>query len=53
MSASDADLVATEYGVARLRDASMEERATRLIAIAHPEDREGLTLAARRLGYLA
>ena len=53
VSASDADLVATEYGVARLRDASMEERATRLIAIAHPEDREGLTLAARRLGYLA
>lgn len=53
ISAADADLVITEFGVARLRDASVEERARRMIAIAHPEDREALTAAARQLGHIA
>ena len=44
--AADADFVVTEYGVAALRDASVGERRLRLIAIAHPDDRENLTAAA-------
>jgi acyl-CoA hydrolase len=42
VDAEDADLVVTEHGVAELRGASAHERARRLIAIAHPDDREGL-----------
>jgi acyl-CoA hydrolase len=49
----DADEVATEYGVAVLRDADVATRAARLIAIAAPEHRESLARAwaelARRL----
>ena len=44
---SDADLVVTEYGVAELRGASLEERALRLIAIAAPHHREMLERASR------
>lgn len=47
--AADADLVATEWGVASLRGVSYAERATRLIAIAHPEHREALARAAGAL----
>lgn len=43
---TDVDLIVTEYGVARLRDAPLRERAEALIAIAAPEFcdslREGL-----------
>ncbi|MES9541477.1 acetyl-CoA hydrolase/transferase C-terminal domain-containing protein [Actinomadura sp. NPDC000600] len=39
---ADADLVVTEYGVARLRGRPIGERVRRLIGIAHPEDREAL-----------
>jgi acyl-CoA hydrolase len=49
VAASDADTVVTEFGVAHLRHASLGERARRLIAIAHPDDREALTVAARTL----
>ncbi len=38
----DADLVITEWGIADLRDASFEQRAQRMIAIADPRFREGL-----------
>jgi 4-hydroxybutyrate CoA-transferase len=38
----DADYIVTEHGVASLRHATLEERATRLIAIAAPEHREAL-----------
>lgn len=41
--------VATEFGVAELHGRTLEERARRLIAIAHPEDREPLERAARNL----
>lgn len=37
-----ADTIVTEHGVAELRDASIDERARRLIAIAAPEWRESL-----------
>lgn len=40
---ADADVVATEYGIAELAGIAVEERAKRLIAIAHPEFRDGLT----------
>ena len=39
---SDAGIIVTEYGVADLRGASLSERARRLLAIAHPEQRERL-----------
>jgi acyl-CoA hydrolase len=44
---SDVDYVVTEYGTARLRGASLAERADRLIAIAAPEHRAELERAAR------
>ena len=42
--------IVTEYGVAELFGRSMRERAEALIAIAHPDHRDALRLAARRLG---
>lgn len=39
---ADADLVVTEYGVAHLRGIAVPERVRRMIAIAHPDDREAL-----------
>ena len=39
---SDVDWVVTEFGVARLRGASISERARRLLDIAHPDHRERL-----------
>ena len=46
IDASLVDLVITEWGVATLRGATPDERARRLIAIAHPEWRERLADAA-------
>ncbi len=44
--------VVTEYGVAELFGRSVRERAHALIAIAHPDFREELTQAARRLYHV-
>ncbi len=44
-----ADLVVTEYGIARLLNRSVRERAEALIAIAHPDHRAELRKAAARL----
>lgn len=52
LSRSDVDNVVTEYGVARLRGASVRERAKRLIGIAHPDFREALRMEAIKLGYI-
>jgi 4-hydroxybutyrate CoA-transferase len=41
-SASDVDFVVTEWGIAQLSGQGLAERARALIAIAHPEDRDGL-----------
>ena len=41
--------VVTEYGIATLRGKSQRERARELIAIAHPDFRSELTVAAKRL----
>lgn len=39
---SDVDVIVTEYGVARLRGVGLQERARRLISIAHPDHRYAL-----------
>ena len=44
-----ADIVVTEYGIARLRGRTQRERAEALIAIAHPDFRAELKKAAQRL----
>ncbi|MGA7869883.1 MAG: acetyl-CoA hydrolase/transferase C-terminal domain-containing protein [Candidatus Binatus sp.] len=49
---TDTQYVVTEYGVACLTGKSTAQRAEALIAIAHPQFREGLRLGARQLGYL-
>jgi acyl-CoA hydrolase len=41
-AAADVDIVVTEYGHAELRGATAAERARRMIAIAHPDDRKAL-----------
>lgn len=52
VAASDVDLIVTEHGVARLRNADWTTRVKAMLAIAHPEDREALTQKARGLGLL-
>jgi acyl-CoA hydrolase len=42
--------IVTEYGVAELFGRSLRERARALIEIAHPDHRDVLRAAARRLG---
>jgi acyl-CoA hydrolase len=44
--------VVTEWGVAELHGKSIRERAQALIAIAHPDFRDELTLQARKTHYL-
>jgi len=44
--------IVTEWGVAELYGQSLRERAKRLIAVAHPDFRDELTAAARRLHEL-
>jgi len=39
--------VVTEYGIAELHGKTLKERAQRLIAIAHPDDREDLARSAK------
>ena len=48
----DAHVVVTEYGVAWLQDATVRQRAQRLIAVAHPKFRPMLTEGAERAGLL-
>lgn len=44
-----ADIVVTEYGVARLKGKTQRERAIELISVAHPDFRAELEKEARRL----
>jgi acyl-CoA hydrolase len=46
------DRVVTEYGVAELRGSSTQERARKLIGIAHPRFRNELQRRAREMDYL-
>ncbi|MEZ5816854.1 MAG: acetyl-CoA hydrolase/transferase C-terminal domain-containing protein [Hyphomicrobiaceae bacterium] len=45
----DADVVVTEHGIAELKGRSVHERAKALIAVAHPDFRRELEVAAERL----
>ncbi len=44
-----ADIVVTEYGIARLRGKTQRERTQELINIAHPDFRSALQKEAKRL----
>ena len=46
----DTQVVVTEHGVAWLRDATMRQKAQRLIAIAHPDHRAWLEEEASKMG---
>ena len=52
LSRNDVDYVVTEYGAARLRGTTIQERVRRLIAIAHPDFRAMLEEEAKKLGYI-
>ncbi len=43
------DYVVTEYGIAKLRSASVRQRVDRLIAVAHPDFRAELRKEAERM----
>ena len=49
---ANVDFVVTEFGAVRLRGAPVNERARRLISIAHPDFRAGLQEQAEMLGYI-
>jgi acyl-CoA hydrolase len=49
---SDVMYVVTEYGMTNLKAKSVSERARALIALAHPDFRDGLERAAREHGLL-
>lgn len=53
VSRADVDMVITEFGIADLREASITERAERLIAIAAPAFRDGLTDDWRKMHHKA
>jgi acyl-CoA hydrolase len=46
---SDADVIVTEFGAAELRSQPLDERARRMIAIAHPDFRESLEREAHEI----
>jgi acyl-CoA hydrolase len=46
---ADVDIIVTEFGAATLRGCGISERARRMIAIAHPEQREALSRGAHAL----
>ncbi|MGI9614678.1 MAG: acetyl-CoA hydrolase/transferase family protein [Acidimicrobiales bacterium] len=48
----DTQVIVTEYGIAWLRDATMRQKAERLISIAHPDFRAALTAEAEQAGML-
>jgi acyl-CoA hydrolase len=46
---SDADIIVTEFGAAELRGQPLDERARRMIRIAHPDFRDALERDAREI----
>jgi 4-hydroxybutyrate CoA-transferase len=48
----DTQVIVTEYGIAWLRDATMRQKAERLISIAHPDFRAALTADAEQAGMI-
>ncbi len=51
-SKNDVDYVVTEFGAVRLRGKTARERALSLISIAHPDFRDELKDAARKMGLI-
>ena len=49
---TEVQYVVTEYGVADLRYQTIENRAKRLIAVAHPDFRDELTFKAKKIGWI-
>ena len=49
---SEVEYIVTEYGVADLKYETLENRAKRLISIAHPDFRDELTAEAKKLGLI-
>jgi len=49
---SEVEYIVTEYGIADLRFAPLEQRAKRLIEIAHPDFRQELTAEAKKVGLI-
>lgn len=49
---SDVQYIVTEYGVADIRNGTLDERARKLIAVAHPEFREQLMSDAKKAGLI-
>ncbi len=47
------DYVVTEYGAARLKGKTINERVEALIAIAHPKFRDELREEAKKMNYIA
>ena len=45
----DVDVVVTEFGIAHLKDASIRQKAKRLISVAHPDHQAELEEAANRM----
>jgi acyl-CoA hydrolase len=50
---SDPCIVVTEHGIADLRGASLAERAARMTAIAHPDQREALARAVHGMDLVS
>lgn len=49
---SDVQYVVTEFGIADIQNQPIDERAKRLIAIAHPDFRDELTIQAKKAGLM-
>lgn len=49
---SDACVIVTEHGIADLRGTSLKQRASRILAITHPDHREALEREAHRMQAL-
>jgi acyl-CoA hydrolase len=52
MSRNNIDYIVTEYGIARMKGMTVEERASALIGIAHPKFREQLLADAKKYQFL-
>jgi 4-hydroxybutyrate CoA-transferase len=50
---TDVQYVVTEYGVAELRNKSIEQRVRAMIAVAHPDYREELAWKAKQVGLFS
>jgi acyl-CoA hydrolase len=52
LARTDVEYVVTEYGIARLKGASVKDRTKMLIKIAHPDYRDELTEEAKKHKFI-